>query len=140
DGLGHALRVPRIGASDDRPAARGVRGGLFHGGADGGVRGLRAHPLPPSRQPGAAACRHGTAIGGASLMAVVAVLGAGSWGTALAVHLARVGHDVRLWARDQAIVDDMASRRANVVYLPDVTLPATVSVTHDLARALGGAG
>ena len=73
-------------------------------------------------------------------MAVVAVLGAGSWGTALAVHLARVGHDVRLWSRDQAIVDDMTARRANVVYLPDVTLPATVSVTHDLERALGGAG
>ena len=73
-------------------------------------------------------------------MAVVAVLGAGSWGTALAVHLARVGHDVRLWARDQTIVDDMAARRANVVYLPDVTLPAAVSVTHDLQRALAGAG
>ena len=35
------------------------------------------------------------------------MLGAGSWGTALAVHLARVGHDVRLWARDRALVDDM---------------------------------
>ena len=69
----------------------------------------------------------------------VAVLGAGSWGTALAVHLSRVGHDVRLWARDQALVDDMVARRANVVYLPDVTLPDAVSVTHDLARALEGA-
>ena len=56
-------------------------------------------------------------------MGTVAVLGAGSWGTALAVHLGRVGHDVRLWARDRALVDDMAARRANAVYLPDVTLP-----------------
>ena len=69
----------------------------------------------------------------------VAVLGAGSWGTALAVHLSRVGHDVRLWARDRALVDDMAARRANVVYLPDVSLPDTVAVTHDIDRALDGA-
>ena len=40
-------------------------------------------------------------------MRTVAVLGAGSWGTALAVHLGRVGHDVRLWARDRALVDEM---------------------------------
>jgi len=56
----------------------------------------------------------------------VAVLGAGSWGTALSVHLARVGHDVRLWARDPALAADMQSRRANPVYLPDVTLPDSV--------------
>jgi glycerol-3-phosphate dehydrogenase (NAD(P)+) len=71
--------------------------------------------------------------------ATITVLGAGSWGTALAVHLSRVGHDVRLWARDPTIVDDMRARRANVVYLPDVTLPATVHVTHDLSGALAGA-
>ena len=139
DGLDHAVRVPRLGARDDRPAAGGVRDGLSGGDADGRVRGLRAHSLPAPRQPGAAARRHRAATGGASLMAAVAVLGAGSWGTALAVHLARVGHDVRLWARDPAIVDDMAARRANVVYLPDVTLPATIAVTHDLERALDGA-
>jgi glycerol-3-phosphate dehydrogenase (NAD(P)+) len=69
-------------------------------------------------------------------MRTVAILGAGSWGTALAVHLGRVGHGVRLWARDQALVDEMAARRANAVYLPDVTLPASVSVTHDLSAAL----
>jgi glycerol-3-phosphate dehydrogenase (NAD(P)+) len=66
----------------------------------------------------------------------VTVLGAGSWGTALAVHLARVGHDVRLWGRDRALVSEMAARRANAVYLPDVTLPPAVTVTHDLDRAL----
>jgi glycerol-3-phosphate dehydrogenase (NAD(P)+) len=71
-------------------------------------------------------------------MTSVAVLGAGSWGTALAVHLSRVGHDVRLWARDQALADDMSAHRVNHVYLPDVTLPATVFVTNDLERALDG--
>jgi glycerol-3-phosphate dehydrogenase (NAD(P)+) len=66
----------------------------------------------------------------------VTILGAGSWGTALAVHLGRLGHDVRLWARDQALVADMSSRRANAVYLPDVHVPDTVTVTHALADAL----
>ena len=65
----------------------------------------------------------------------VTVLGAGSWGTALAVHLGRVGHDVRLWARDPLIVRDIRSRRANVVYLPDVLLPDGVTPTDSLEEA-----
>ena len=69
-------------------------------------------------------------------MRMVAVLGAGSWGTSLAVHLGRVGHGVRLWARDRSLVDDMAARRANAVYLPDITIPDTVSVTASLEEAL----
>src|SRR5438445_296805 len=69
-------------------------------------------------------------------MRSVAVVGAGSWGTALAVHLGRVGHEVRLWARDPALVDDMASQRANVEYLPGIALPDSVSVTHDMRAAL----
>ena len=69
-------------------------------------------------------------------MRTIAILGAGSWGTALAIHLGRVGHDVRLWARDQTLVDDMRARRANAVYLPDVTLPDSVAVTSDIASAV----
>jgi len=69
-------------------------------------------------------------------MRTVTVLGAGSWGTALAVHLGTIGHDVRLWARDRALVEDMTTRRANAVYLPDITLPPSVVVTHSLAEAL----
>jgi glycerol-3-phosphate dehydrogenase (NAD(P)+) len=69
----------------------------------------------------------------------VTVLGAGSWGSALAVHLGRVGHEVRRWGRDRALVNEMSSRRANSVYLPDVTFPASVSVTASLADALAGA-
>jgi len=69
-------------------------------------------------------------------MRTVTVLGAGSWGTALAVHLGRVGHDVTLWARSRALVDEMSTRRANAVYLPDVTLPEAVTVTHTLVDAL----
>lgn len=71
-------------------------------------------------------------------MRTVAVLGAGSWGTALAVHLGRIGHDVRLWARDPSLVSDMQSHRANRVYLADVAFPATIAVTHALDEALAG--
>src|SRR5471030_1265971 len=69
-------------------------------------------------------------------MRTVTVLGAGSWGTALAVHLGRAGHDVRLWARDRALVDEMSARRSNGAYLPDVPFPESVSVTNGLADAL----
>ena len=69
-------------------------------------------------------------------MRAVTVLGAGSWGTALSVHLARVGHDVRLWARDEVLVEEMGRHRVNDVYLPDVTLPPNILVTGALERAL----
>ncbi len=68
----------------------------------------------------------------------VAVIGSGSWGTALAVHLALVGHDVRLWARDSALVADMRVRRANPVYLPDITFPPSLEPTSEMADALAG--
>jgi glycerol-3-phosphate dehydrogenase (NAD(P)+) len=66
----------------------------------------------------------------------VAVLGAGSWGTSLAVHLSRVGHDVTLWSRDPSLSAEINSRRANSVYLPDVVLPEKVSITSSLESAL----
>ena len=72
-------------------------------------------------------------------MRTIAVLGAGSWGTALSVHLAKQGHQVRLWGRDQRLVDEMRARRANAVYLADVTLPKGVSVTSDVDEALNHA-
>jgi glycerol-3-phosphate dehydrogenase (NAD(P)+) len=69
----------------------------------------------------------------------VAVLGAGSWGTALAVHLAHLGKPVRLWARDAALAQEMHVRRANAVYLPDVNFPSGVEPTASLDQALDGA-
>src|SRR5215203_5833677 len=68
-----------------------------------------------------------------------AVLGAGSWGTALAVHLGRLGHPVRLWARDPALAREMLVRRANAVYLPDVNFPAVLEPTSSLGEALDDA-
>jgi glycerol-3-phosphate dehydrogenase (NAD(P)+) len=52
------------------------------------------------------------------------------------VHLARVGHDARLWARDDALAEEMCVRRANAVYLPDVSFPERLQVTNDLEQAL----
>ena len=68
-----------------------------------------------------------------------AVLGAGSWGTALAIQLGSVGHQVALWGRDAALLAAMAERRANPTYLPDVTFPAQVRATSSRAGAFAGA-
>jgi glycerol-3-phosphate dehydrogenase (NAD(P)+) len=69
----------------------------------------------------------------------IAVLGAGGWGTAIGVHLARSGHDTLLWGRDRALIDDMRGRRANAVYLPDIMLPERLRLTADLDEAASGA-
>jgi glycerol-3-phosphate dehydrogenase (NAD(P)+) len=70
----------------------------------------------------------------------IAILGAGSWGTALAVHLARIGHGVRLWSIEAPTVAEMRERRANAVYLPGVALPPPVLPTGDLGEALDRVG
>ena len=69
----------------------------------------------------------------------VAVLGAGSWGTALAATLARHGSDVSLWGRDAAQMIAMAGARRNARYLPELQLPADLRCLHDLAEALADA-
>jgi glycerol-3-phosphate dehydrogenase (NAD(P)+) len=66
----------------------------------------------------------------------VAVLGAGAWGSALAVHLGSIGHDVRLWVRDPDLAAEMSARRANPVYLPDVELPPSVTPDASIERAV----
>lgn len=69
----------------------------------------------------------------------VSVLGAGSWGTALAVHLARCGHAVTLWGRDSTALAAMGAQRENSRYLPGVAFPATLAIDTDLGRAVAGA-
>jgi glycerol-3-phosphate dehydrogenase (NAD(P)+) len=70
----------------------------------------------------------------------IAILGAGSWGTALAIHLGRAGHDVRLWARDEALVRGICDKHTNPRYLSGPLIPDTVLPTADARRALDGAG
>jgi glycerol-3-phosphate dehydrogenase (NAD(P)+) len=62
---------------------------------------------------------------------VITVVGAGSWGTALAVHLARGGERVTLWARQPEVAEALRTRRRNPWYLADVELPAGVEPTSD---------
>ena len=71
-------------------------------------------------------------------MRAVTVLGAGSWGTALAVHLGRLGHTVRLWARDRTLVDEIRAHGSNTTYLPEITMPPCMSVTASIEEAIGG--
>lgn len=66
----------------------------------------------------------------------IAVLGAGSWGSAVAMHLSRSGQSVRLWARSEEHVANMLAKRENSRYLPGVKMPDTLMVTSDLAHAL----
>jgi glycerol-3-phosphate dehydrogenase (NAD(P)+) len=66
----------------------------------------------------------------------IAVLGGGSWGTALAVLLAHSGQSTMLWSRDPVQVANMRRARRNERFLPDTEFPADLQVTHDLAQAL----
>ena len=65
----------------------------------------------------------------------VTVLGAGAWGTALAVHAAAT-HATRLWARDATQAAQMRSLRRNTRYLPEIALPPALQVTSDFAAAV----
>jgi glycerol-3-phosphate dehydrogenase (NAD(P)+) len=68
----------------------------------------------------------------------IAVLGAGAWGTAIAITLAS-RNEVTLWARDAALLAAMRAERTNRRYLPGFDLPSTVALHTDIAAALGGA-
>ena len=66
-------------------------------------------------------------------MSAVAVLGAGAWGTALAVHAARLGHEVELWGRSAEHAAALRERRENARYLPGVALPSSIRIAERLA-------
>ena len=70
----------------------------------------------------------------------VAVIGAGSWGTALAQILAEGGHDVRLWARRGELARTINEEHRNPDYLTDAALSAHIMATSDMGEALSGAG
>ena len=72
-------------------------------------------------------------------MPKIAVVGAGAWGTALALHSARMGHAVRLWAREPEVVESAHAKHENTPFLPGFRLPSGVTVTHDCAEALADA-
>ncbi|MBX3397875.1 MAG: NAD(P)-dependent glycerol-3-phosphate dehydrogenase [Gemmataceae bacterium] len=68
-----------------------------------------------------------------------AVLGSGGWGTAMAVHLAKLGHPVTLWAARPEWAAELAETRENARLLPGVRIPDTVAIEHDPVRAVADA-
>lgn len=85
------------------------------------MKGTPATPTTPSAAP------------------VVAVVGGGAWGTAIAVHLAGRGSPVRLWIRERQVADEIVEQRSNHLYLPGVDIPANVQASADLQPVLTGA-
>ena len=70
-------------------------------------------------------------------MSRICILGAGAWGTALALALfRRGGHDVRLWAHSPALAEQLTENGENLPYLPGFTLPAGIVITSDLPEAI----
>jgi glycerol-3-phosphate dehydrogenase (NAD(P)+) len=72
-------------------------------------------------------------------MTDVSVLGAGAFGTALALHCFNLGHRTRVWAYDKGLPEEVAARGENATYLPGFPVPADLPFTNDMAMALEGA-
>lgn len=68
----------------------------------------------------------------------ITIIGAGAWGTALAISLA-ANHRVTLWARDSAQVEEMRAKRSNQRYLPNISLPDRLELSGDFSGALAAA-
>ncbi len=90
-----------------------------------------------NRQPDSTAQGSGISYAGGS--APVAVLGAGSWGTALAILLAAAGHSVRLWTRDTQLADAILEQHENARYLPGIRLSPAIAATPHIREAVLGA-
>src|SRR5215217_7185639 len=69
-------------------------------------------------------------------MKQIAIIGAGNWGTALAIIAARAGHQVNLWCRDADVAKSINHDRINASYLNSASIPANVTATNDLGAAL----
>ena len=70
-------------------------------------------------------------------MSRIAILGAGAWGTALALSLARRGgHEICLWSHSAKLADQLTDAGENLPYLPGFTLPVDIDITADLPRAI----
>ena len=70
----------------------------------------------------------------------ISIIGAGSWGTALAVALARSGSPIKLWAYEPEVAESIRSRHENEVFLPGVQLPPRIEATNNLEEVLDDAG
>lgn len=66
----------------------------------------------------------------------IAVIGAGSWGTALGIVAARAGHEVTFWSRNSAVVNSINRDRVNSIYLPDAAIPDGVIASKDIGEVV----
>ena len=71
-------------------------------------------------------------------MKKIGLIGAGSWGTALAITLAGKGHEVRIWDLDETHLKELAENRENVRYLPGIKFPDTLNVKDSVKETLEG--
>ena len=69
-------------------------------------------------------------------MTDVSILGAGAFGTALAIHCSELGHRTHVWAFDEGLPDEVAAKGENAAYLPGFAVPSNVRFTNDMATAL----
>jgi glycerol-3-phosphate dehydrogenase (NAD(P)+) len=70
----------------------------------------------------------------------IAVIGAGAWGTAIAIALGRKGtHDVSLWAYEMEVIESITAKRTNDLFLPGLPIPESVKTTNSLEESLRGA-
>jgi glycerol-3-phosphate dehydrogenase (NAD(P)+) len=69
-------------------------------------------------------------------MAIIAVIGAGSWGTALALSLSNIGHSIRLWAYEDEVVESIRTHHENRIYLSGIVLPEGILATTSLRQAV----
>ncbi|HYR87534.1 MAG TPA: NAD(P)H-dependent glycerol-3-phosphate dehydrogenase [Terriglobia bacterium] len=69
----------------------------------------------------------------------IAIIGAGGWGTALAITMARAEREVRLWAYESYLVETILATRENPIYLPSARVPESVRVSNKMTEVLQGA-
>src|SRR5450631_2472203 len=69
---------------------------------------------------------------------MTAVVGGGAWGTALASHAARLGHEVKIWAFEEEVVESINARHENTLFLPDAKLPTSLRASSNMSAVVSG--
>jgi glycerol-3-phosphate dehydrogenase (NAD(P)+) len=69
-------------------------------------------------------------------MGNISIIGAGSWGTALSIMLGKKGHSIKLWDRNEELLNELQKVRENIKYLPGVVIPETVKISADIKQCI----
>src|SRR4029077_12144558 len=120
-----------------RVAAARLRRYACNAAIDGECVGTYHRQASPEYQ--AASRGNRTSLSVEARMSRIAVIGAGAWGTGLAIVMGRSGnHQVRLWAHEKEVRDSIVSRRVNELFLPGPSIPATGAPTGSLQEGFEG--